>query len=296
MTTTHPQVTTEHTEITPELAAKWLEDFNRHNRPIFPWHWRDLAEDMLSGRFLDTGENGVSFDWDGYICGGQHTLTAIVHSGCAVRLRVSRNVDPAARQVMNDTLKQRFAHDLATMGANRNANQMESLTRVALLWDRTAQIYRGKGGIATYRTAAKYTRSVLTSEWPKYAASVTETMDSTSPWNNTQVWPGNRGAMQMIYWTLRYRFDCSHEAIAGFFTKICYGTDDLNEGVLFLKLKNKYNENQDKHIQVYWTLRVWNAVHKGETLTKLQAPRDSIDPVTGKMTLADPYPRALKVR
>jgi hypothetical protein len=37
-------------------------------------------------------------------------------------------------------------------------------------------------------------------------------------------------------------------------------------------------------------------VHKGETLTKLQAPRDSIDPVTGKMTLADPYPRALKVR
>lgn len=294
--TTHPPVTTEHTDVTPEIAAKWLEDFNRHNRPIFDYHARDLADDMLSGRYLDTGENGVSFDWDGYICGGQHTLTAIVKSGCTVRIRVSRGVDPAARHVMNDTLKQRFSHDLATMGATRNGNQMESLTRVALLWDRTAQLHKGRGGIATYRTAAKYTRSTLTTEWPKYAASVTETMDQTSSWNNSQIWPGNRGAMHFTYWVLRYRFDCSHEAIAEFFGKICYGTENPDERVLFLKLKNKFKENQDKHIQVYWMLRTWNAIQKGEILHKLQAPRDSIDPNSGKMILTDPYPRALKVR
>lgn len=295
MGTTHPAPHTEHIDITPELAAKWLADFNRHNRPIFERHWRDLAEDMKDHRFIDTGENGVRFDWDGYICGGQHTLTAIVNSGTTQRLAVTRNVDPAARQVMNDAMKQRFAHDLATMGVGKNAQQLESLLRVALLWDRTALLHKGNGGIATYRTAAKYTRPVLTEEWPKYAVSTVDTMQATMQWNRSDIWPGNRGAMQFAYWVLVHRFNCNTAAVTDFFNKISYGSSEEDDRVLFLKLKQKFKDNPDKHLQVYWILRVWNAYHKKEQLTKLQAPKGSIDE-RGRLTLTDPYPRAVKVR
>lgn len=291
----HPPVTYESVDITPELAAKWLEDFNRHNRPILDWHWRDMAEDMKDGRFIETGENGISFDWDGYICGGQHTLTAIKHSGVTVRLRVTRNIDPKARGVMNDSLKQRFSHDLATMGVGKNRQQLEALARVALLWDRTAVLHKGQGGLATFRTTGKFTRPTLIHEWPKYAASTVNTMDNTSAWNNSETWPGNRGAMQFTYWVLVHRFDCNPAAVSDFFDKICYGSSEENDKILFLKLRAKFKDNQDKHVQVYWMLRVWNAWHKNEKLTKLQAPRDSIDD-RGKMVLKDPYPRAVKVR
>jgi hypothetical protein len=288
-------VTTEHMDITPELAGKWLEDFNRHNRPIMPWHWRDMAEDMKDHRFIDTGENGIRFDWDGYICGGQHTLTAIVMSGETVHLAVTRNVDPAARQVMNDALKQRFSHDLATMGVSKYASQLEALVRTGLLWDRTALQYRGHGGLATFRTTGKFTRPTLTNEWPKYAVTTVDTMEQTTAWNSNKVWPGNRGAMQFMYWLLVHRVGCNPAAVGDFFDKICYGSDDPEDRVLFLKLKQKYGEDKDKHVQVYWTIRVWNAFSKGEHLTKLQAPKGSVDE-RGRMILTDPYPRAVKVR
>lgn len=276
------------------MAAKWLEDFNRHNRPIFDWHWRDLAEDMKDQRFIDTGENGVRFDWDGYICGGQHTLTAIKNSGVTVRLAVTRNVDPAGRGVMNDSLKQRFSHDLATMGVGKNRQQLEALARVALLWDRTALVHKGIGGLATFRTTGKFTRSTLINEWPKYAATTIDTMNNTGQWNSSETWPGNRGAMQFTYWVLVHRIGCNPAAVSDFFDKICFGSSE-EDRMLFLKLRQKFKDNQDKHVQVYWLLKVWNSYNKGEKLTKLQAPRDSIDD-RGKMVLRDPFPRPLKVR
>jgi len=292
----HDPVWTEHITVTPEMAREWLDNKNRHNRPVFEYHVRDLAEDMKDNRYYDTGENGIRIDWDGFICGGQHTLEAIARSGKAVKsIAVTHNVDPAARHVMNDTLKQRFAHDLSTMGVGKNAQQLESLTRAALLWDRTALLNKGHGGLATYRTASKFTRSTLTDEWPKYAHSTIDTMNNTSEWNSNQVWPGNRGAMQFAYWVLVHRFDCNPAAVSDFFNKICYGSSEEEDKVLFLKLRQKFHEDRDKHTQVYWILRVWNAYNKNERLTKLQAPRDSIDE-RGRMILKDPYPRAIKIR
>lgn len=286
---------TEHIDITPAMATEWLEKYNRHNRPIFDYHWRDLAEDMKDHRFIDHGENGVRFDWDGYVCGGQHTLTAIKMSGMTVRLAVTRNVDPAARAVMNDSLKQRFSHDLATMGVGKNRQQLEALIRVALLWDRTALLHRGRGGIATFRSSGKFTRSTLVNEWPKYAETTIDTMNQTSTWNNSDVWPGNRGAMQFAYWVLVHRFDCSPEAVTDFFDKICYGSSSEADKVMFLKLRGKFKEDTDKHTQVYWILRTWNHYQQGQPLSKLQAPKGSIDE-RGKMILTDPFPRAVKVR
>jgi hypothetical protein len=293
--TVHDPAWTEHIDITPEQAAKWLADFNRHNRPIFDYHWRDLAEDMKAHRFIDTGENGVRFDWDGYICGGQHTLTAIVQSGMTVRLSVTRNVDPAARSVMNDALKQRFAHDLSTMGVQKWAGQIEALTRAALLWDRTAVQHKGKGGLATFRTTGKFTRSTLTAEWPKYAVSTIATMEATSEWNNSQTWPGNRGAMQFMYWLLVHRADCNPAAVEDFFNKICFGSDGEDK-IMFLKLRQRFQEDTEKHVQVYWMIKVWNEFQHGNVLTKLQAPKGSINERSGKMILTDPFPRPVKIR
>jgi hypothetical protein len=73
-------------EITPEMAELFLEA-NNLNRPIRLRRVSELAGDMLAGRWKENGEAGVTFDWNGDIAGGQHTLSAVVQSGVSIRCR-----------------------------------------------------------------------------------------------------------------------------------------------------------------------------------------------------------------
>lgn len=148
MTITHPDPVDTYEDITPELAAKWLEDFNHHNRPISERRLRPMIDDMLNGRWKVNAEAGITFDWNGDIAGGQHTLTAVARSGVTIRTRVSRGVDPASRATMNDAHKQRFAHDLALAGVARNTVMEEALLRKVVFWNKVASAHKGIGGLA----------------------------------------------------------------------------------------------------------------------------------------------------
>jgi hypothetical protein len=283
-------------DITPELAAKWLEDFNHHNRPVSEHRLRPMIDDMLNGRWMRNGEAGITFDWNGDIAGGQHTLTAVVRSGVTIRCRITRGVDPSARATMNDAYKQRFAHDLALAGVRRNTVMDEALLRKVIFWNGIGAANKGVGGLAGFRSGARLSRATLTAEWPKYAAEIIDTMDKVAGYNSTEVWPGNRGAMVFMYWLLAHRTGCNPVAVTEYFDRVVYGTNDEEDRILFSKLRKKLDSNPDASVQVYWLLRTWNAWVKGEKLTKLQAPKGSSDQVTGKMVLPDPYPAARRTR
>lgn len=139
-------------------------------------------------------------------------------------------------------------------------------------------------------------RAALTAEWPKYAAEINDTMEHTTAYNSTEVWPGNRGGMVFLYWLLVYRTGNNPSAVTEYFDRVVFGTNDEEDRILFSKLRKKLDSNTDAGVQVYWLLRTWNAWVKGEKLSKLQAPRDSIDQLTGRMTLSDPYPAARRAR
>lgn len=82
-------------EVTPELAAKWLEG-NTHNRALRPAAVERYAADMLAGRWGLTHQ-GIAFDDNGVLLDGQHRLWAIIEANMSIKFRVFFNESPSAR-------------------------------------------------------------------------------------------------------------------------------------------------------------------------------------------------------
>jgi hypothetical protein len=270
--------------ITPELAQKYL-DSNRLNRPLRDWRINLLAADMTAGNFPENGEAGVTFDWNGNIAGGQHTLNAVVRSGRTVRMRVTRGVDPTARTTMNDSMKQRFADDLGVAGVT-NASNAEPLLRKAIVWETVAAANKGQGGLMEWRNT-RMSRSALSAAWPTYAAGITATLAESTHWDGLWRGIGNRGAMQLFWWITTEKHGFEAATVREFFSRIVYGSQTEGEQVLFQKLRVKLSANNDAAVQTFWLIRAWNAWVQGEAITKLQEPKGGF---------ADPFPKIRRPR
>jgi hypothetical protein len=265
--------------ITPELAQKYLEQ-NKLNRIIKEWRVKLLIADMLAGNFVENGEAGITFDWNGNIAGGQHTLTAIIRSGVTVRLRVTRGVDPAARATMNDSLHQQFSDDLTVAGVH-NAAAAEALLRKIIVWEAVAKKNKGQGGLMTWR-GNRVSRSQLASQWPAYAIGITNTINNAKTWRDLWGGLGNRGAMHMFWWILTEKHGYNTGDIEEFFSRCVYGSQDEADRVLFNKLRMKLSLTPDAPQQVFWLMNAWNKWAAGESVTKLQEPKGGF---------ADPFPK-----
>lgn len=262
--------------ISPEVAARMLKH-NRHNRKENPRRVAVLAADMEKGRWQENGEAGITFDWNGDIAGGQHTLLAVVKSGVTIRCRVTRGVDPDARHTMNDSMKQRLTDDLSVWGV-KNASEASTLLYKVMTWERVASQNDGQGGLAAWRNG-RFSRGDLAASWPRYAAGVTETVAATQKYAGR--WPGNRGAMQFFWWLLREKHGFDADMVAMFFDYVTFGSQEENRA-LFQRLWKKFRDDSRADRQVFWLCRTWNAFLKDERLTKLQEPRGGI---------SDPYPK-----
>ena len=277
-----PTITYASETVTPELAQKYLNQ-NKLNRPVKQYHVKQLARDMRNDNFPENGENGVTFDWNGNIAGGQHTLLAIVESGKTVTFRVTRGVPPEVRATMNDSLKQRFADDLSVAGVSRSSDA-EGLLRKVIVWEQVARENKGQGGLMSWR-GNKPSRAQLAQEWPTYATGIVNATVMEPQWHNA--WPGNRGAMLMALWVFREKYGFPQDVVEDFLSRVCYGSSDPEDKMLFARLRSRFAKDESAPAQVFWLIRVWNAWIGGENLTKLQEPKGGI---------ADPYPKVRRPR
>lgn len=105
----------EYVDVTPELAAQWLEEANVRNRPLSQTRVDQYAREMAEGRWRATNQ-GIGFGADGRLYDGQHRLWAVVQSGCTVRMLVVYGLDEAARLGI-DVGKPRRTPDVLAMFA-----------------------------------------------------------------------------------------------------------------------------------------------------------------------------------
>jgi hypothetical protein len=281
---TQTLVTHTNETITPQQAKKYL-DQNKLNRPVREAHVKVLLADILAGNFMENGEAGVTFDWNGNIAGGQHTLTAISRGDRPVTCRVTRGVDPAARATMNDGLHQKFADDLHVAGVV-SATSAEPLLRKILVWENVEKDNRGQGGLLAWRIT-KMSRSHLAQQWPGYADEIIRTLTDTKRW--AELWKpiGNRGALHMLWWLLVEHTRIPAGTVEEFLSRVVYGTQTEGERVLFQKLHMKLSENRDAALQVFWLLRAWDNWAAGVNVSKLQEPKGGV---------TDPYPKIRRPR
>ena len=279
------EVTHETETITPIIAIKYL-DHNNRNRPLDQRQIKKLSDDMEAGRWQENGVAGVTFDWNGEITDGQHTLHAIIKSGVTIRCRVSRGVPPESRSTINDALKQRFSHDLAIEGVN-SAMRVEALLRKVLVWEKVAENNNGLGGLAKWQQA-RFSRAELAEKWPLYATGVARAIHDCYRWKEEWSLVGNAGALEFMYWLLVCKNGNNPATVTDFFDRMASGSQDAEDKVL-TRVKIRMNRKPNgAPYQVYWMIKGWNAWTQDKSMSKLQLPDGG--------ELVDPFPKLAKAR
>ncbi len=265
-------------DVTPEIAAKWLEAYNKMNRSI-RWHKvAEYSEIMKAPGGWKLNGAGITLDTDGILVDGQHRLWGVVKSGITIRTLVTRDVSPGVRPTVDENIRRQFADDL-TMNGIKNGHSNAALLRRILVWE-------VNGGLATLQKTT-VGRPTLSARWPEFAFEITSTYKETSRWQ--QRFPGNKGSLHFMYWLLHYHLQYNPSTVDKFFQILTIGSQDPEDKVLLrcideLRGEGLYrNERGQTGVpyQIYWMIRAWNAWMTGRKIAKLALP-------TGG--LQDPYP------
>lgn len=122
--------------VTPEIAINWLER-NSHNRPLRNADVMRYATDMRMKRWMPGGVV-IKFASDGTIINGQHTLWAVIESGCTIEVYVLTGVDPNVVMVEDDHARRRLTdvirltHPGSIVGNNHVA--VATMLRYSMGW------------------------------------------------------------------------------------------------------------------------------------------------------------------
>lgn len=127
-----PGVEVEFVLITPEVAQRWLTDWNTHNRRPRPKDVAGLARNMAANRFPFNGDVIRRSD-DGTLLDGQHRLMAIVESGKPQLMLVVSGLPFETQATMDAGIKRQFGDDLLLEGEH-NSNLLAAVTRKVALW------------------------------------------------------------------------------------------------------------------------------------------------------------------
>jgi hypothetical protein len=118
--------------ITPTKAAELLT-YNRDNRNVRQSVVDRYAADMALDRWHE-GTSAIVTSRDGRLLDGQHRLLACVKSGCAFDTVFVQNVDPAARDGIDQGLRRTMGDALAWHGEPGGTKDLAAAVRASWVW------------------------------------------------------------------------------------------------------------------------------------------------------------------
>lgn len=154
-TEVYPVAFTTTEAITPDMAREYLA-LNKCNRPLSKPHVDMLRREMVDGKFYHTHQ-GIAFDATGYLIDGQHRLSAIVASGAAQVMQVTRGIRVDAKNAIDVQQRIRSVSDALKIGGDDQASR--SLVATARLWSsllggpHKMTVHEVEAFIATHRDA-----------------------------------------------------------------------------------------------------------------------------------------------
>lgn len=143
MTIEHEGMTSDYVLVTPELAAEALKR-NATNRPMKEANIQWFAREIREGRFATTHQ-GICIDAKGNLQDGQHRCAAIVRTGQAQTMLVTRGA-PIEHYNRIDTGAKRSTLDLVAMAAPiRNVKHVVAVAGLAWHWDQGSAVFQASG-------------------------------------------------------------------------------------------------------------------------------------------------------
>lgn len=120
--------------VTPEMASEWLKR-NEHNRNKKPKQLAKITRSMDLGEFRFAGDP-IRFDKKQRLIDGQHRLTAIVRSGEAQPLLVMSGFDEEIQMHVDQNSVRQAGDQVMMFGpADKGGNNWASIARLIIRWD-----------------------------------------------------------------------------------------------------------------------------------------------------------------
>lgn len=117
------------TEVTPELAAKWLNQ-NTNNRRIRRAFVDELVKKIQNNQWVENTPDHIAFYDDGTLANGQHRLTAIAEAGVPVYTKIEYNIPRDAAICIDAGKKRTFSDNVQiVLGEKFYTSQISNMVR-----------------------------------------------------------------------------------------------------------------------------------------------------------------------
>lgn len=248
-------ITYEVRDITPELAQKWLDTANTHNRNLRPLRVADYARDMRTGMWVENGD-ALRFAEDGTLLDGQHRLAAVVESRVTVPMLVVSGLAPAAQDTVDDGVR-RTLQDVLQLRGEHNATALGAVLRRAFLWEGYPD--RSPRGYAKVRPTNAEALDML-KRHPELRVAAAEA---------SRLYSGGvpipKSALGLMHW-LAYRIDESDAA--EFFARLQMGDGLTRYDAIFQLRKRAFQMRsatgrESDHVYFALLAKAWNLYRDG---------------------------------
>jgi hypothetical protein len=252
-------------EITPCMAEAMLEK-NERNRGFREKHVRFLAQEIVSGAWIQNGET-VVFSSEGVLLDGQHRLKAVLGAGKSIESMVVFGAHPDSFKTI-DVGAGRSASDIFAIAGLKNSAQKAAAALIVWGYQNDRARASIKGGVLSKQALLDF----ATKQEPHFSDFVDEntTLSRQAKFVAPAVflatyyicWKQNQGKADLFFYSLATGNDIGSKARNN---PINRARDKLQEAFL----------NQSKGVSVNrvtmaaWVIKAWNAYRAGKPLTKL---------------------------
>lgn len=111
--------------------AKELLAANTHNRNVKEGHVKNLAEDMLAGRWIEKTGESIKISKKGVLLDGQHRLLAVIRANRTIRFEIHEDLDDKIMDVIDSGVK-RTAGDAFRLKEIKNASTTPAIIKIVM--------------------------------------------------------------------------------------------------------------------------------------------------------------------
>lgn len=261
---------TEILDITPEMAARWLER-NSHNRFLAPGTVAELSTAMTNGTWRLTHQ-GIAISSEGDLVDGQHRLAAVVHSRQTVRMAVTFDAEMDTFGVL-DAGKKRSIADLVTVErGHKYAALIASTCRMIQIADLVAVNDTSPWNTGGVLVRVKADRATIAEHTLKIADAVSELIGQCK-----MISPGFKltgpfvAALYVIQRDTVEGPEQTHEFMRGTLTG-----EGLEAGDIRIRLRDSLltiRRGWDPRLTFMVTIKSWNMFVEGVTVSQLRFRR-----------------------
>ena len=253
--------------VTPGMAQEWLSG-NTANRSISPDRVKAYARDMTSGFWVYNGET-IKRTADGVIIDGQHRLEAIVLSGVAVEVEVIEDLLLDVQATI-DMGRGRSVSDTLGLKGEQYTRNLAAVSKRIWQWEQ---------GNVRFGNNPAPTPSEIQATLIKYPSL------RRSAEMGARMTAAFKPSKASVMGTVHHLFNqVDKDDAAAFFAYFETGAE-MPLGHPVLALRNRYTQDRANlratpfHVGVGCSIRCWNAMRKGESMSIVKMTADSAMPM-----------------